>query len=497
VHISFLSAGLLVWSTAAAQTVSFMDTYDMSNAVPPDISAEALIATDAYPGGYMFAGPFFEVISLSPLVIDTGSVILVVDGSGAVVPGANYSISGAFLMDVKYVSSSSYLISGFVAGDDTSGVLGMVDPTAGGMVWAKRLVILQSNSSPDVRDKLIEGIPLSSGGYVFAGENVDNLTHFDALVLKTDDAGNLEWHQFMGGNSAYGDKARDVAETPSGDIVVAGIAGGFLGNYAGFVSLFDVSGTLLWSNVYGTADDEYIFEIDIANDGGFILAGDHMVGSDTNVLVMKLDASGAVEWAYSYGDAGRTELGRGVVSVADGYVISGTVGADILLFKVDMDGNVVWARTYGGPDTDMGSEVVRGHDGGFAIVGVWNEGVNQDGLLVKTLDDGRVLDLSSASCAYQGDITLAARPLSMSVAAFPTISRSLSLTDNALTVSATNVGRTETCPLGTEDPLSVSEVREGTFGFTGIYSVDGRRVRDAKGPAFELRDGKCRKVIRR
>ncbi len=486
----------LLLAVAAAplggQTVTYIKSYDMNNYVPPNVSVESFIGIESVADGYYLTGVFVEVISLLPLSAETASVVLKTDKDGEIVLGTTYKVTGVFLTDVKS-ASGNYLLSGFTGGVDTSGVVMEMD-LAGNVQWAKVL-----NISADNRDKVIEGLPLSSGEYVFVGESVNSSTGFDAIIFKTDATGNLMWYKFLGGNSPYGDKARDVAELPSGDVAVVGIAGGFVGNYAGFLAVLDgTNGNIVWHKVYGTPSDEYLFEVEPTSDGGFVMVGDRMVGSDTNVLVIKTDGSGNVQWAYEYGGSTTKELGRGVVEVADGYVISGTQESSVLLFKINTSGDVVWAKTYSSIGADAGSELVHGVDGGFAVVGVWSIGVSQDGVVVKTLDDGRVLASGGGNCSSQSDIILPRSAVSLTVQTPPfTLSRTLALDPYSPTVSPTVLASGEECPLGGEFGLPVAEVGNDLTGDYEIFTVDGRRVEDMRRGGIYILKGKggCRKVI--
>jgi len=78
-------------------------------------------------------------------------------------------------------------------------------------------------------------------------------------------------------------------------------------------------------------------------------------------------------WKTFGGDGG--DLGRAVVAVDDGYVITGSTtsigsGADdIFLLKIDTLGNMLWEYAYGGPASEQGNALVAAPDGGFVIAG--------------------------------------------------------------------------------------------------------------------------------
>ncbi len=105
-------------------------------------------------------------------------------------------------------------------------------------------------------------------------------------------------------------------------------------------------------------------------DDGFLMTGytfSHGSGN-SDVLVVKTNGVGDMEWYKTYGGNG-TEYGYGCVEVTDGYLITGyttSYGAgskDVYVIKIDFKGNEIWSGTYGGKSWDVGLSSCESDDG--------------------------------------------------------------------------------------------------------------------------------------
>lgn len=134
------------------------------------------------------------------------------------------------------------------------------------------------------------------------------------------------------------------------------------------------------------------------NDGGTIVAGYTNTGTK-DALIMKLSENGESAWAYTYSGTG-TQVASVVRPTSDGgYIVVGYnspndsyIGRDVLLMKLNADGTLDWAKTYGTPNSDQGNDIVVASDGGFAIVGETGKDLSGNGglLYMKTTSDGIV-----------------------------------------------------------------------------------------------------------
>ncbi|HEX8791055.1 MAG TPA: hypothetical protein VF765_08875 [Polyangiaceae bacterium] len=224
---------------------------------------------------------------------------------------------------------------------------------------------------------------------------------FDAFVAKLDPGGTLVFAQHLGGTDT--DLAQGVAVGPQGEVGVIGTFAG-TGTFGGsavtsagdsdvFASAFGPTGTALWTKTYGSPghDDGRAVAFDPSGDvvlgGGFADAVDFGAGpasshGATDAFVVKLDTTGALSWAQTFGGPG-TDEAVSLASDSLGEPLVGglfeqtmTVGVtpftsagdrDIFALKLGADGSHVWSKHFGGAEADEGVGV--GYDGyGRALV---------------------------------------------------------------------------------------------------------------------------------
>jgi len=134
------------------------------------------------------------------------------------------------------------------------------------------------------------------------------------------------------------------------------------------------------------------------NDGGTIVAGYTNTGAK-DALVMKLSENGEPAWAYTYSGTGTQVASIARPTSDGGYIVVGYnspndsyIGRDVLLLKLNADGTLDWAKTYGTPNSDQGNDIVVASDGGFAIAGETGKDLSGNGglLYMKTNSDGIV-----------------------------------------------------------------------------------------------------------
>ena len=169
----------------------------------------------------------------------------------------------------------------------------------------------------------------------------------DAFLAMYDPNGNFMWAKQMGGPSD--DYAYSIASDQLGNIVVSGsfqataLFGAATlvskGGHDGFISLFDISGTQLWSKGLGGSSDDYARSIAIdENTSDIIVAGDF---SDQLIIDQK--------------------------SAFDSVISDG--GKDAFLAQYQMDGSFKWVKNIGGTSDDYGKSVIVGSNGDITIGG--------------------------------------------------------------------------------------------------------------------------------
>jgi hypothetical protein len=139
----------------------------------------------------------------------------------------------------------------------------------------------------------------------------------------------------------------------------------------------DASGNVEWARTYGAGGPDEAYGSTLAADG-YLLAGVYspVPGKEAaDALLLKTSATGDLDWAKTFGGSKRNFFFSAVQTADGGYAAAGHTngfgegGKDILLIKLDEQGELLWARTYGGPEDESATSLLQTSDGGFAVVG--------------------------------------------------------------------------------------------------------------------------------
>ena len=210
---------------------------------------------------------------------------------------------------------------------------------AGSVQFSTRLNMVGSMSS---------AIEYDANNYITISDSMSiYLSSFDTC-------GNLRWIKRFA--NQYAPRSRKLIKTNDGGLLIVGDV--YLTNTdkRGLLIKTDGSGNLQWTKSYGQAGtNSYCADARQTSDGGFILCGRNDLGIGAP-YVMKVSATGAVEWGYSYSlriTDGGTVFNQGganaVRQTASGdYVVflSGVAnsGKRVGMMKIEASGEVLWNR---------------------------------------------------------------------------------------------------------------------------------------------------------
>jgi len=133
----------------------------------------------------------------------------------------------------------------------------------------------------------------------------------------------------------------------------------------------------MWNQVYGGVGADFAHSVVETSDGGYAVVG--CTGSfgagGADVLLIKIDEYGTMEWNRTYGGVGG-DFAYSVVEASDGgFAVAGVTdsfgagGNDFWLIKTDSLGSVEWNQTYGNTDSSIAYSLVKTSDGGYVLAG--------------------------------------------------------------------------------------------------------------------------------
>lgn len=214
--------------------------------------------------------------------------------------------------------------------------------------------------------------PHPSGGYLMLGYTESfGAGNSDFLLQKVDDQGNSQWSKTLGGTS-YENIDGQLRPTSDGHfVVVGGTESQGAGDFDFYLAKVDTAGNLIWEQTYGGAQWETAYSVIETSDGGFAVFGSKYNAAlfDYTFYFVKTDASGVLEWDFTYVGTSFS-LGRDLVQMDDdGFLLVGETGGDIWVGRIDTMANLSWEKRLGGNGFEQANQMIRTSDGYYAISG--------------------------------------------------------------------------------------------------------------------------------
>jgi len=184
----------------------------------------------------------------------------------------------------------------------------------------------------------------SDGGFILVGSYLDNPT--DARLVKVDSLGEVEWDRSFGGGQADG--FTSICTLDNGFLIAGSTSSYGSGGSDGWIVRTDSLGDEVWSQTYGGSADDGFSAVELDPSGGFILTGaSRSEGSgEADLWLLRVDEVGDVLWSRVYGGA-EDDDGTDVKPTSDGgYIVTGGTKSfgggdwDVWVLKTDEEGLV-------------------------------------------------------------------------------------------------------------------------------------------------------------
>ncbi len=292
---------------------------------------------------------------------------------------------------IRQTTDGGYIAGGISTSSNTGTLTGLTNngnfdylviklDATGTLQWQKML-------GGSLRDDYKELRQVTDGGYILAGYSASSNTgtmaglntngNEDYWIVKLDGSGNTSWQKLLGGSA--NDEANSVQATSDGGCVVSGSSlSSNTGTLTGFTSngltdywilKLDVSGNVQWQKLYGGANDDYCYKIQLTADGGSIVTGTNNSSNTGNltglvnsglfdVWTLKLDATGNIQWQKLFGETA-SDGPAAIRILNDGsYILAGSTASsnsgifsglfnystsglnDIFILRLDRNGNL-------------------------------------------------------------------------------------------------------------------------------------------------------------
>lgn len=224
------------------------------------------------------------------------------------------------------------------------------------------------------------------------------------LIPKTSFIGEVDWITNFGGSGE--DTARAIISTTDGGYAILGFSNstdGDLNKKTTVVNDYwllklDAEGNLQWTKTYGGSKDDRGQSLVQTQDGGYALTGYAMSDDGDGSVnrgfhdnwLLKLDATGNIEWEKSYGFSGHDHSYDLLETEDEGFFFVGFLDitsaradgntekhnsltrhgvGEFWGTKIDAKANLQWRGYFGGTNNDRAHSVVRADDGGYVMAG--------------------------------------------------------------------------------------------------------------------------------
>ena len=225
-----------------------------------------------------------------------------------------------------------------------------------------------------------EGVDVDELGNVYISGDSEG----SAFLAKYDTDGALQWNRRIPTPDGFESTGSDgVSADGLGNIYIAGAFNHFAGFHDAFVSKFDASGTLHWTQQLGPNRQDQNNGVSADGLGGVYVSGrsEEVIDGALNrdAFVAKYDSDGEIQWTRRL-DASAEDTSNAVAAdnLGNVFITGFTEGSldgtnagerDAYLTKYDSDGMLLWSRQLGTSMRDAGRGVAVDSLGNAFITG--------------------------------------------------------------------------------------------------------------------------------
>jgi len=305
-----------------------------------------------------------------------------------------YHYAGGGFRSLVATGDSNFVLAGSVY--DSSGLFTrdgflMKFDANGDTLWMKKY-----GWAPGTFDRFYHCIRTDDNGFILTGQTkvvFPSQLPGDVYVVKTDSAGNLQWHNTYGGSGDDG--GISIEKDHGGGYVISGSG---TNSYLPYIVRIDQNGILFNSFVLNQADVS-LNGLLVSHDTTYLIYGQKLdtFGIYLNGWLARFDHKYNILWQKEYGDTW-TERFYAALEMDDSTIVLAGVKTKILphqlgwLVKMTMDGDTLWSR-YFYTDSIRPNylfDLQRTSDGGFLMGGLaWGSGA--DAWLIKVDSMGCII----------------------------------------------------------------------------------------------------------
>lgn len=223
-----------------------------------------------------------------------------------------------------------------------------------------------------------------AGNVYVTGVSEGAAANYNAITIMYDAAGTQQWATTYNGTGNGYDEGYDIMADNNGNVYITGgaVVTSQSTNY--MTIKYNSTGVQQWVSLYNNtgANVDEAYAMDMNANGDIFVTGYSWggAGTDFDVVTIKYNNGGAQQWLYRYNGPGtRFDSGQDIEVAPSGDIFVcgyaraavGITNYESLLLKLDATGAFQWARTYDGPgvDYDRANKLLVQSNGNVAITG--------------------------------------------------------------------------------------------------------------------------------
>ena len=252
-----------------------------------------------------------------------------------------------------------------------------VEPTPVSESWVRTYETLPPSAA-------LSALQTTDGSYLLVGAtnySYQNRDNEDIHLMKVDPRGELIWEKTYGGEKFD----RGMTVIPAGDdatLVLAETSSYGAGKHDIYLLKIDSVGEVLWTKTFGGPGDEQAKDIQVTNDGGYIITGitDSFGEGSPDVYLIKTDGQANEQWSRAYGGELIEECYDVTATPDGGFLIlaaSMQPGGDYMgqqsnlyLIRTTASGDILWSQVYDEPGVQGGYRLLPVSAGDTLIAGL-------------------------------------------------------------------------------------------------------------------------------
>jgi len=248
----------------------------------------------------------------------------------------------------------------------------------------------------------------SEDNIYLAGNTYSSANSYDAVLVKFNSSGDLQWNELWGGTDRDGYYGVDVAIDIYDNIYIYGETESYSASQDIFIAKYDKNGLLLWNQTWGEYSYEYVSSLEFDSSNNIYLGGtSYGVPNNNDFCLIKYSSDGVLIWNRTWGLTNKNTGHYLAIDSSDNIYFTGSYDGGTALLKYNVTGDLQWYKTRSEGDWPNGILLDSNEDiyivasgfndclfkynssGGFKWIQEWGGIINNygDSLLVDSKDN--------------------------------------------------------------------------------------------------------------